>query len=591
MAWTLQYYADPGGAPTTYVEKVVGDGWTLSGGRFSRRSLHKSELTFVAEDQAFDTAPIFAYESKVVVYRDRNVSATGVFSGGTIYFQGWTTGIRRLGRPDSESVQYTFSDLWWAFSKLTFEQTIWNGYVTSHVLLNVDPTTGLKLTIKEQIEQILDYANAKLGGSAFTYDISNLPDQTAPSDEKRDVPCDEALKSELRWTASATSWVDHTATPPKIYFANRLGMGSTSVALGDGVTVVSQDIVPLYELVTPQVILRYEQTNRVGSLETFSVVEDKYPSTPDGGKNLGIMRGTINLQGLSASRQIAPLTTRLLDSTNPTTWASFWKEKHDWLNTVSGLSLHDPSFLDSSHGVIASPLPNEVLNDGTVHSWMTLSGGTPVTHQDALVFVLADYVDKYGNVVKDEELQVRVKLTNGVTGNYTRSNVTSYAEGVPTGLAKSFYDVLSILQFEGEIAVETAGGEVAATQFLGKKLNVTGGASEWAAMNALVTDVSEDIEAGRVTVRFGANRFVSPGDLVDLMRVTRTRRWSDYNTAATSGGVGQSDIIFPSATARENSGKGRKQVSKSVVGAFGTSPTTSVATMTQADVDNNAAMN
>lgn len=564
--WTLQFFPDP--TLPTNVERVVGDrvqdgGWELSGGTLGRRSLHVSELKFLADGQPFDDVQRFPYGGLAKVWRDRvRDPTTGVFSGGSIYFQGYCSDVRRTGHENGEAIQYTFSDLWWLLGQITYQQSLFGGFLTSHVIMNLDPVTGVKVALQTQVSKILDYALAQLGYAAFAYDVSGLPTQIAPSDEKRDNTCDTLVKEELRWTASATSWVDYTQSPPKIYFACRLAMSATSVAIGDGVTVTSADIVPLYKLQVPQVVINYEINSQVDGVDRFALSPDVYPASPVGG-NLGIMRATINLQGFSATEQSAPVESEALDATLLN--VDFWRARHNWLNDVTNLVLHDGGIVDKANVPVTSPLPYVMLNSGALHKWMTRkSDGQPVAKQEVTLSVLADYTDGFGNVVKDEEVTVNATLTNLPSDTYTRLKVKSYAEPIPVGLAKSFYDILSVLQYEGAISVMTASGEVSSQQFLGKMLNITGGAPEWSAMNALVKDVDENLETGVVTVKFGANRYLSPGELVDVIRVSRTRMWTYYTTHATTGQGVASEVEMLNGSSRQDSVRGSKRRNKIV---------------------------
>jgi hypothetical protein len=314
----------------------------------------------------------------------------------------------------------------------------------------------------------------------------------------------------------------------------------------------------------------------VGQTQTFDIFEDVYP--PTASTPIGIMRATINLQGFKGQEQAAVLKVQSFDPTQQ----AWWQQKHPWLSACSNVKFGNPAYSDNN-GNPVTPYQYEVLNDGAVHPWMSLGNNLvngPVLQQDTNVSATVSYTDPAGTVVQDEEIHCRIKSTNGTTNTYTSLNYSQYGENPPTGMALYFYNVLSILQYEGEIELESA--EVGTVQYLGKLLNVTGTAnSDWATMNALVTEVDEDLDAGKVTVRFGANKYLSPGELMDLLKVTRTREWSYYPNSAIFGGAQEQQMQMLSASARENSIRGNRTENVKVVSH--TDPATGTVTKTTLD--------
>lgn len=574
--WTLTY----NGVENVFDEDIQpndGLGLGLKGGVLNRVSLDADVFSVTAESQNVDSADLFAFESSVVIRRNRTrVGSSGnTYTGGSIYFQGSVSRIRRSGAANGESIQYRFSNLWWLLSRIVFTQTWPYPFTTSHVIMNLKPDFSRSIIgVRSQIQAILDCALADLG-AVFTYDVSGIPDIFPPTDEKRDITCDEAVKSQARWVPGLTTWVDYSGAVPKIYFVTRFGgsvfditpttaMPIVTMDIGDGVSVSSASISSLDELVSPQVIILFEQTNKVDNVETTSVTADIYPVSPVGGKKTNIFRGTITLLGGSVNDQKANLTTQPIANTTTDAW---WKDAHNYLNNVTNLHIHDIIYADSS-GNALTPLAFELLNDGCIHDWMRVgnaSSGAVAQKLEVHVKALVDYTDVFGNVFKNEEVSSTIKTTNLDTRTYNRVTVTQYAEPQPTGLAQYFFNILSTLLWEGELKVDNNGGEVSATQFLGKLLNVNGGLTAWQTMNALIHSTEEDLETGVVTVKFGRNRYLSPGDLVDLIRVTRRRinnpAYGQYLAVGTSVG---NDIQMPSVTAKKDSIKGNKEKNKSV---------------------------
>jgi hypothetical protein len=211
--------------------------------------------------------------------------------------------------------------------------------------------------------------------------------------------------------------------------------------------------------------------------------------------------------------------------------------------------------------------------------------GTAIAHNEVVVHATVSYTDTTLGVVgsgneivhQNEDVHIAIKTVNLPGGTYTRQHVTQYGEGQPVGMAYTFYTLLSVLQYEGEVAVDNNGSEVSAQQFLGCLLNLNGGLTDWQTMNALVQSTSEDLEAGVVTVKFGQNKYLNPGQVMDLLRVTRTRNYSDYTTSFAQGVGSLADIVMPSATAKQDSTKGNNLPKNLLLGTpLATGPTAGV---------------
>ena len=590
--WTLQCAG---------VEQSSAD-WGLSKPNLRRRSLHVSEFTADAEGQAFDSAALFAFGAQVIVRRDRTGSGTA-YTGGTIYFQGYCSKHRRTGKPDGESVTYTFSDLWWLFQRTVFTQ-LWTtdfGKPISHVILNLKPgTTGNIVSVPDQIySTILDGSPSSIGicncvlasfPGAFAVDVSLLPAYFPTFDEKKDVTCADAIRSQARWVPGMVSWVDYAQTPPVIHFACRFGtslqvsqfpagwpptqptpgtlavqMPLVSAQVGDGVEVVGGDITPLNELLVAQVAVNYETTKSINGQNFTGFTQDLWPATPTANGGI-VMTATVGLQISSARVQSATLSTRLLSNGPLSGNLNWWLEKNPQLRdyplgsvSPGTLKINNISFTDTFGNVITSPLPYELLNEGALHPWMQV-GGQQGIQREIVVHGYAYYDDAItGETGKTAEpLKHTVKTTNLPSATYT--NVTTQygtLPSIPFGMAYTLYSLLSVLQWEGELQVTRSDGEVDDRQFLGCLLNLTGGATAWQTMAALIQETEEDLEGGVVTVKFGANKFLDPGQIIDLLRATRSRSFTEWTSSfGLGGGAPVSEIDMLNSTAKQDSVKG-----------------------------------
>ena len=606
--WTLTYNG---------TEKSFAD-WGISQGKRKRKNMAVTEFTFIASGQPIDTPDLFAYQSLVVVRRDRAGSGTS-YSGGTQWFQGYVTDCHRIGSATAEDAQYTVSNVFWLLQSIYYKQNWPSVGFTDHVILNRLPAYFLEwLSVRGQVQAILDYALTKVPG-AFTYDVSRLPNLFPPCDEKRSLTCDEAIKNQMQWIQDGIVKVDETQSPPQIVFYSRFGdtaftsspvvqLPVVTLAIGTGtagedVQVVSESIRPLKKLQVPQVQITYEQKNKVGSLEFVNLVIDTYPPAPDGGNQLNILCQTINLLGEQGSDQTGTMESQYVANYAPSDWVEWFTLNHPFLAKVSNLALIDGQvyFTDDQNNAlntaaVLSSLPYEMLNHGVFHSWMRVgnaSSGAQGKKQRVKVTGYFSYTDEFGNIVDatdGRELTVSVDLVNLAPGTYNKVNLSQIPDpipgfigvtnGVPTwnyssgsaanfGLSLSywFYTILRVLQWEGDVRVEDnqGDGEVSRTDFMGVALNLSNGLADWATMDALVQSVDEDLESGIVTVSFGQNKLLSAGKLIDLARQSRTRLYTSFQQTMANGGSLSSAVESPDGTAKKDSTRGNAHINKDIV--------------------------
>jgi hypothetical protein len=212
-------------------------------------------------------------------------------------------------------------------------------------------------------------------------------------------------------------------------------------------------------------------------------------------------------------------------------------------------------------GLSAAALPNELL-EGAVSSWMnvqaapllvsaTLQYSGAATAESAQVF----------DASNQRVIYTRVTGTDATTQTYSRLTSATDAEAIPAGLAAAIYAAAGVLQYDG--ALELTEPECTGAAAPGQLLNLTGGRTEWAAMQAQVQRVEEALELGRTTITVGPAKHLGQGEITAWLRANRHRRLSYRLQERTSGtGSGnaakvlggehtpRSDSIFrPSASA------------------------------------------
>ncbi len=235
---------------------------------------------------------------------------------------------------------------------------------------------------------------------------------------------------------------------------------------------------------------------------------------------------------------------------------AWWKERLPWLadanianltivedsalstaiasdgGTESGVA-SDPGSVADDGGEDAVVLANHVV-EGHIPEW--LAAPTLLHAQMALVQAKVNYDvamgnDANGNPVIEhhdqEKVFVNVMSTDLNTGWYKQLSAVYIGDPQPEGLAQHYYTALAQLPYEGtfEITEEECGASAAT--FLGKVLNLTGGAGVWTTMRALIFETTEDLAMGRTRLRFGPAQYLSPKDWIDLNRQNRQRQQGD----------------------------------------------------------------
>ncbi len=95
-------------------------------------------------------------------------------------------------------------------------------------------------------------------------------------------------------------------------------------------------------------------------------------------------------------------------------------------------------------------------------------------------------------------------------------------EPIPTGLAAHYYSSRSVLQWQGTVSVKEQ--ECSDPAPLGCGLYVTGGNGSWAAMNAMIQSVKEDIFAGTTEVEVGPAGHLGETDFLSLMQFFQKKK-------------------------------------------------------------------
>jgi hypothetical protein len=511
---------------------------------------------------------------------------------GTPYFSGRLHQIPRKGSGGAESIEYELLDAWHDLERNVYQQQ-WNVITSadesgnptlaaeyrSECILGMD-LNGNALTNGQVIQQIVAWgisvgAYCQLGTIGVTAPV--------PFDEVTDLPCAECIRKMLRWSPDAVAWMDYSTVPPTFNVTRRGDCIPASIPFAGAVESVQIKALP--DLIAPSVVIRYLQENKVDGAPAVVVIPDVWPSGASG-TEYGALVQSVRLAGSNSTYQKQPVVATPIptdDSANagsdtggggpsddPTiTW---WRRKVAWLQPFSAdrlaitnvYGIVDSGQLDPSGD--GSPLdddislyPNE-LTSGSVAAWMGCTVGA-TTWSALATYSYPDTPDSEsqralgvfgpGSGGGSESAQVYIachaRATNAVTQTYAQ--LTSYlqAEPVPSGLAEYLYNSLATLQYDGAYTIISQ--EVGAWK-LGAVLNLTGGRPEWSGMNALLQEITDDLDTGRTTLRFGAAGHLSMQDLMEQLRANRSRTTSTHIKERQTGAPGDApEVDGPAHTA------------------------------------------
>jgi hypothetical protein len=526
VSWTLR---DANG-----VEQSASD-WGVSGLARSRVNQQADTVTFRAAGRGSDADPLFAYGSTV-----------RLFKSGTPWFYGRVVQVPGRASAGAEDQLYRLAGPWWYLENLVFQQAweITNGSTTtlvefdkSRIILG-QSSGGTKVATGAAILEVLNYAIA-LGAPLAIGTIT--PSAIVPYAEMLDESCAATIQHLLRWTPDAIAAFDYTTTPfPTLSIMQRSSAAGVTLP-AYGAPVSGLELTPRYDLQTPCVQLKFEQTNDIDG-DTFTELTVQTAPTTATGSELGALVMTIDLAGARATYHSQLISTAPIPSSGATTSAvSWWQGKFAWLNDFAASDLTVVAGTQSSTienpssypDVTAADLPNELLS-GSISAWMNFQSA-PLLVQATLQYTGTD-TDESTQVwgsTKQRVVYTRVIGTNADSGTYKRLTSATDAEPVPAGLAAAIQAGTGVLQYDG--LLELTEVECSGTTAPGQLLNLSGGRAEWASMSAQIQRVEEEIDTGTTRITVGPAKHLDRENLQQLLRMNRARRPSYRLTERTSG--------------------------------------------------------
>ena len=316
---------------------------------------------------------------------------------------------------------------------------------------------------------------------------------------------------------------------------------------------------PRYDLQVPYVLINYEQTADIAGVTWLTPSQDVYPNPPPTSAiaQFRAIRSTIDLQGLKETLTQATLVCAPIVATDP----NWWLQRHPQYRPYNFQGENDPQNPVSSFTIVSGSITyaptnqNETLQgysnelvDGQLAPWMSFRS------QRITISCKANIVRRDGTVTQNHPITYQCNATTANSGTFTSTQITQFPEPTPVGLAQFLYNATAVLQYEGELTLQEA--EVSAQLSIGNLFNLTGGnLVEWSTMKAQVQSITENLDTGQTLVQYGPPKHLGPGDLMDLLRVNRSRTVFYWPTLQTSGigGGGGGNVALGSNTSEKNS--------------------------------------
>lgn len=565
-----------------------------------------------------ETAAVIPFEASCTLYTGRT-GGGGSWSGGTKLFQGRRSDNSGEAAGGHVSSELVIEDAWYDLRFLTlqavwttitggtmenpvygasswpdcvlFQATPGTSYTTFPSPQNVNPVEE-HITTGQAIIEILQYAIA-CGVNLQIGTVS--PNLYVPFYPCRAMRCADAIKLALRSHPDAVTEIDYTTTPPTFNVRLRAGLTTLTLPYHGAVTLdqgavtqthLTSTVQPRPDLIPTRVGIYIKTLSTIAGQQVVSLASDIYPNLPAGLRSFDT---SLDLSGPKTSLVTAQLTTYAFTPAD----LSFWTTHVPALNSTTHLetvpgslalvntaindgSLNCITVLDANgEAVDLSTFAYVMGAQGTAHAWMQLPGnGGPVQVVEATVTGHLTYQRRknLGTVTSpvwvhtgqpnSHEHPVKVKLCNVPAGTTTfyLEQLLSAGEYYPAGLAENLYNALTPLQYQ---FVHTILEQPFTTVIKPGKhtLNLSGGATAWQTMNAMVQEVtlelisaSTGLTSSKTTIKCGPVAHLEPGQLVQLTNAFGNRDFSRINPNERTSGLvnGGLNAAMPDDTAKEN---------------------------------------
>lgn len=572
-----------------------------------RINLSPSTYSVFVPNASVSDDPLFAFESKIIIRRNRSGSSGAGFTGGFVAFIGYAMPAQAAHDGESSGVTYQFLNAWYWLDQTCFmmryaSYNVGSSAVEYKYLSEVQLFTKLDgsnvlqpQSSAEQIEEVLDFCSTEVmaAGHARPYLVGTIdPDIDFPSYQARELMCSAALIKCLQMSPDVNCWFDYSTTSsgqptPTIHFLSRSSRTDRSLSILNGVDHRQLQIAPRPDLQVRSVVIQYKITGTADGQTWIlrgDAQKDKYG--PNGANNVAdpdrgprVLLQTIDLQGAVTTSLSVDIEVAAINANHATeaTRIAWWKSKVPWLNSDKIASVAIPATatvkdVATGASVTLATFPNE-LTRGQIAAWTGFAQKWIEIRCKATFKTYATAAAASGAVANlqtedavEKEISVKLLATDGETGTYTAPGTSIAGEDVPVGVAQKVYESLATLQFDGQdIRVQPTSMNAAGNGpliDLNHNLNLTGGRSEWTTMKAQLQTIVEHDGWGMTTITFGPARHISAGDLAAMFQWNRWRRYW-YNPALRENpNIGSGDAVgLGEDVPKENttSGSGRAE--------------------------------
>jgi hypothetical protein len=470
-----------------------------------RVSLGVDTVTFNAAHGNVDKAP-FSYGDTIKLSRD-----------GTQWFVGRVIAMDYGVEAKREVINYTLAGPWWYLEQLVFQRP-WFAYYnqagqqqvnTTHVLLHVADSS--LVPIQDTFKVVVAYAASK-GAPMQAAAAIDLP-ITPPVDEVRDMTCAEVIARMMRWHPDAVTWFDYTTNPPTLHAKRKKNL--TKAPLLKYPEVKGVNFIPRYDRQKSSVAIRYELTTTVDGRERLQIIDDIAPVGAVVGDITGLTF-TVSLHGPSVNTVSAEIETAEIRLNDPTWWLALFPTE------LAGPTIQGTPKFSETQGAYAPKrtLPNgpsRYLVNGAIADWMELD--VAEESFEAWFDIESRGQNWPPEFASDRDTRVHrsIQLTtlDAESGTYSSRPEITPGDPLPIGIANQLYDSLKELQYEGSFTLveQDCSGKVS----VGMLASVKSNTGDSGPVDALVQEVTEEIDTGRTIVRFGPSNILGVTDLIALL--------------------------------------------------------------------------
>jgi hypothetical protein len=491
------------------------------------------ELTFRVTTDFIGTAA-FAYGATLHL-------AYGVFTDGTpaytTRFIGRINTIPRQATASSESISYTAQGGWWWLDQIIYLQQ-WQTLRTSdnelinanlpRVVLGQD-NAGASRTMGAEVAAAIDWAIAR-GAPIAKGTIDALA--TCPYSEHTNLTVADVIRQAIRLQPDTVCYFDYSTGTPTFHCRAASALTQVNVAVLD-TAMDTIALTPRYDLQLPGITINYEITSTYNGQTFKSITTDTAGTTSDA-RAANIIYPMDGVQ-VETAQQAITVEAYPVDTTDKT----FWRTHLPWLADVDDADLTIANVTRSGESDYGN-----WLTSGQIVSWMGV--GSEEETWTAEVSYISKTSGAIDESVASRKVSVKLLSCGGTSKTYRTTLSYTAAETPPSGLAAALYASWGRLHWDGTFRLV----ETEATFQCGpwNRVNLTGGLAAWTTMDALVPEITVDLDAGTTTVSTGTFGRLQADTLVAFWRGINGRRFATSRLARTDAGAAGHVYIGASGT-------------------------------------------